>query len=264
MSSFVESNIQNDRENHLCKLVENGIHKLLCPEDFLSNWGPGPAGHYDDFHCIGICGMLPPLVESCPTCQLFKRLLPPSVFVPSYQGVFIDRSTSIRRVEPEIGESVTGERNLYEDYAKIAYISVRDEREPMPSRPPEVFSLVGQGKGLAPTPVHPQAVPPELVHRWVNLCIEKHTVTCRPETFPQLSSINLIDVQESRLVEYCDIVGTAERIDYLCLSYVWGDPSPEVWKVEGKVLRVPATIQDAMTCTKRMGKRYVSLGRLGK
>ena len=176
----------------------------------------------------------------------------------SNEEAFIRLGNSILRLEPDIKmQSDIG----VDDCAKLAYITVgQDVRCHLA---PEVISLVGQTKGMAPRLVQPEAVATELVQQWIDLCIDKHQITCNFETFPELSSINLIDVELGEVVAYRSISGSAQSVEYLCLSYVWGALKQEVRKLGDKILRVPATIRDAMTFTKEIGKRYLWVDSVG-
>ena len=110
---------------------------------------------------------------------------------------------------------------------------------------------------------------------WANYCDSNHRGQCHSLATPDLveaaSNLIFIDVELSCLVH------ANESVQYLALSYVWG----QIWpilelKVEtldrlfqvGSLSRpeskelLPNTVSDAMCLTKRLGVRYLWVDRL--
>ncbi|KAF6822897.1 heterokaryon incompatibility protein [Colletotrichum plurivorum] len=104
---------------------------------------------------------------------------------------------------------------------------------------------------------------------WVSTCETCHHDSCMvdplgfAETFPGLSVLRLVDVEQQCLVEIQEVP------QYVALSYVWGEvPSlrlsitnrPQLTKPGGIKAAwdsIPRTIRDAILLVKKLGKRYL-------
>ncbi|KAF6830024.1 heterokaryon incompatibility protein [Colletotrichum musicola] len=104
---------------------------------------------------------------------------------------------------------------------------------------------------------------------WASTCETCHLGSCVvdshgfAETFPGLSVLRLVDVEQECLVELREVP------EYVALSYIWGEvPSlrlsttnrPHLVKPEGIKAAwksVPRTIRDAILLVKKLGKRYL-------
>ncbi|PFH58076.1 hypothetical protein XA68_14195 [Ophiocordyceps unilateralis] len=87
------------------------------------------------------------------------------------------------------------------------------------------------------------------IRRALTHCETHHQVCRRGEWPTKLSVIRVIDVIDRR------VVPCPEDCDYLALSYVWGGVVPEAGALESGSL--PRTIEDAMTLTKALGRRFL-------
>ncbi|KAM7192595.1 hypothetical protein V8F20_008804 [Naviculisporaceae sp. PSN 640] len=96
--------------------------------------------------------------------------------------------------------------------------------------------------------VNPLAVSYTSVFDWLSTCEDQHGACCHPRSsdIPRLS-IKCIDC-------YCPtlrVVAVDDQVDYLALSYVWG--CSQLVQDDG----IPTVVQDSITVTKRLGKRYL-------
>jgi hypothetical protein len=80
-------------------------------------------------------------------------------------------------------------------------------------------------------------------------CEQKHGDYCRTKKPPELLTARMIDVERR------EVVPCPPDCDYLALSYVWGGVQPVAGALENRHL--PQTIEDAITVTKALGRRYL-------
>lgn len=80
-------------------------------------------------------------------------------------------------------------------------------------------------------------------------CEKHHGDYCYSDKPAELLKTKMIDV-EKRMVVKCP-----EKCDYIALSYVWGGVQPVEGALEKRCL--PQTIEDAITVTKALGRRYL-------
>lgn len=102
-----------------------------------------------------------------------------------------------------------------------------------------------------------------LFNSWLHICVTSHS-RCRRRPADITVPLRLIDVVNMCLVT----IAGQERaeVDYFALSYVWGG-GPKEFVLTSRRLRrycrhqglptLPKTISDAVTLTKKMGKRYL-------
>lgn len=96
--------------------------------------------------------------------------------------------------------------------------------------------------------VNPFAVSFSSILGWLLECDGEHSACCRTTSSPSSNlPIKCIDCDSPTF----RVVAVNGSVDYLALSYVWGNP--QLLKDEG----IPMVVQDAMTVTKRLGKRYL-------
>ncbi|RDA84977.1 hypothetical protein CP532_3880 [Ophiocordyceps camponoti-leonardi (nom. inval.)] len=89
----------------------------------------------------------------------------------------------------------------------------------------------------------------EFVRKAITHCGASHQVCRRGDWPPKLSVISVVDVFDRKVVPCPD------DCDYLALSYVWGGVVPEDGALEAA--RLPRTIEDAITLTKALGRRFL-------
>jgi hypothetical protein len=96
-----------------------------------------------------------------------------------------------------------------------------------------------------------------LVRSWLNLCIADHP-SCTSSTAGDEQAIphmKLIDCQTHI------IVAAAPSMQYLALSYVWGQDPLEKFTYPHLPDPLPPTIKDAITVTLKLGYRYIWIDR---
>jgi hypothetical protein len=100
----------------------------------------------------------------------------------------------------------------------------------------------------------PNSLNTELIAKWLEKCSQLHATDCKPQYTDQLREIRLIDVIERTVVKHPD-----QSCDYLALSYVCGGVEQQSFKVgpDLRTLRLPQTIEDAISCTLLLKRRYL-------
>ncbi|KAK3500366.1 heterokaryon incompatibility protein-domain-containing protein [Neurospora hispaniola] len=83
----------------------------------------------------------------------------------------------------------------------------------------------------------------------LDVCWKNHKEYCISTKPKELFTTKMIDVLERKVVPY------PEGCEYVALSYTWGGIMPEEGALEKKTL--PQTIEDSITVTKKLGKRYL-------
>ncbi|KAM5345055.1 hypothetical protein ACJ41O_010917 [Fusarium nematophilum] len=89
----------------------------------------------------------------------------------------------------------------------------------------------------------------ERIRKGLEHCQTTHPKECQAMFDQGLLATRMVDVIARKTVDCPD------QCDYLALSYVWGGVHPEPGALEAGTL--PQTIEDAITITKRLGKRYL-------
>jgi hypothetical protein len=88
-----------------------------------------------------------------------------------------------------------------------------------------------------------------LLKSWIERCRTGHGVACRREWDDRVLSCRMIDVHQRQVID------CPPSCEYVALSYVWGGVQPDKDALEKGTL--PQTIEDAITVTKGIGKRYL-------
>ncbi|KAI0465619.1 heterokaryon incompatibility protein-domain-containing protein [Xylaria cf. heliscus] len=88
-----------------------------------------------------------------------------------------------------------------------------------------------------------------ILKRALDNCLLHHGGLCHLEKPAELSTTRMIDISNRT------VVSCPTDCDYTALSYVWGGIQPVTGALENKCL--PQTIEDAITVTKALGKRYL-------
>jgi hypothetical protein len=91
-----------------------------------------------------------------------------------------------------------------------------------------------------------------LLLQWLNHCCQHHE-SCKPRYSDRLHSIRLIDVQSRTLVAY----PLGYPLNYIALSYVWGNISLRSFALGPLPDKLPATIEDAIEVTRQLKMRYL-------
>ncbi|KAF8554824.1 HET-domain-containing protein, partial [Imleria badia] len=87
---------------------------------------------------------------------------------------------------------------------------------------------------------------------WLCRCSDLHHITCRPFVSEGLEQIKLVDVETREIVLY-----PPDGCDYIALSYVWGGVEQPSYKLGEVLPTVPATLEDAMVVTHKLGKKHL-------
>ncbi|QGI61501.1 hypothetical protein CEK26_005471 [Fusarium fujikuroi] len=88
-----------------------------------------------------------------------------------------------------------------------------------------------------------------LIKKGLEHCQSYHSENCNAKFDKGLLITKMLDVHTRKVVDCPD------NCDYLALSYVWGGIHPADGALEAGTL--PQTIEDAITLTKKLGKRYL-------
>lgn len=83
----------------------------------------------------------------------------------------------------------------------------------------------------------------------LDVCWKSHKEYCLSTRPQELFTTKMIDVNERKVVPYPD------GCEYVALSYTWGGVMPQEGALDKKTL--PQTIEDSITVTKKLGKRYL-------
>ncbi len=89
-----------------------------------------------------------------------------------------------------------------------------------------------------------------LLLQWLNHCCQHHE-SCKPRYSDRLYSIRLIDVQSRTLIIY----PLGYPVNYITLSYVWGDISLRSFALGPLPDKLLATIEDAIEVTRELKMR---------
>ncbi|KAF5963641.1 hypothetical protein FCOIX_13769 [Fusarium coicis] len=89
----------------------------------------------------------------------------------------------------------------------------------------------------------------DLIKKGLEHCQRYHSEQCNAKFDKGLLITKMLDVEARKVVDCPD------NCDYLALSYVWGGIHPADGALEAGTL--PQTIEDAITLTKKLGKRYL-------
>ncbi|KAJ3547000.1 hypothetical protein NM208_g1725 [Fusarium decemcellulare] len=89
----------------------------------------------------------------------------------------------------------------------------------------------------------------DYIRKGLEHCQASHPKACQAEFDKGLLITRMVDVIDRKVVD------CPEDCDYLALSYVWGGIHPAPGALEEGTL--PQTIEDAITITRRLGRRYL-------
>ncbi|KAF4948803.1 hypothetical protein FGADI_9360 [Fusarium gaditjirri] len=136
-----------------------------------------------------------------------------------------------------------------------------------------------------PRPTRHDAIDFDLVRRWLSICEACHGAVCDPAHMMQqmdwaspalaVPDFRCIDLEQNCLVRLSDVAETGCSEQYAALSYVWGRADsddaffktvmanvearsvPQFFARNENYARIPRTIRDAMTVTRKLGLRYI-------
>ena len=100
--------------------------------------------------------------------------------------------------------------------------------------------------------IDPRHLNTMVIEGWLSTCSRFHGVDCRPVYTGDLQEIRLVDVLNGEIDSY-----PGGDCDYVALSYVWGKVAQQSFRLGSTLGRLPETLEDAMTCVRILGKRYL-------
>ena len=111
---------------------------------------------------------------------------------------------------------------------------------------------MGPRRTLGGKRIDPHEINIDTILHWVASCMERHDSACRPAPTKDLETVRLIDVESRQVVGY-----PGPDCEYIALSYVWGNVRQSHYKLGDTLKELPRTLEDLISLTKRLGKRYV-------
>jgi hypothetical protein len=91
-----------------------------------------------------------------------------------------------------------------------------------------------------------------LIKEWLDTCWQLHGQDCKPQYSANLQNVRLVDIETRKVVAH-----PAHPCEYVTLSYVWGNEKQKSFQLGSRLGDAPQTIENAMECTLRLGKRYL-------
>ncbi|KAL9069292.1 MAG: hypothetical protein Q9157_006210 [Trypethelium eluteriae] len=91
-----------------------------------------------------------------------------------------------------------------------------------------------------------------MVLDWVEACVDRHDISCAPIATKDLEQVRLVDIETLKVVHF-----PGPDCEYVALSYVWGDVSQNRYGLGDTLNALPKTLEDALSFTKKLGKRYI-------
>jgi Heterokaryon incompatibility protein (HET) len=203
--------------------------------------------------------------RQCRLCSLLSALVPEKPKYPD-ADLYLIPAKSLHRIEPDI-DVRTYEGAKFRKYTMYAYIGQkeRDENRGEFSKftsCAEAPDAVGIGfskngtndsEAMLVRKTNTSQLNISLIRSWLSLCEKNHPTTCELQWFPDLRRIRLVDVWSRQVVAY----PTHKRCEYVCLSYVWGRFPQPARKINSYLESLPATIEDAITLVRLLGKQYL-------
>ncbi|KAK0719836.1 heterokaryon incompatibility protein-domain-containing protein [Lasiosphaeris hirsuta] len=199
------------------------------------------------------------LTPSCQFCRLIYRILPRELLHPDDDTITVVPLRSYLR-EPgweEIPDEVRSETAVFLGIQTLDQVGATVQGI-SPDRSVRLGRMTGEAIALeVPFPgrqVHnARLVDPFVDFSWVRhalrRCQETHGNACHGDFPKELLTSRMLDVEER------EIVPCPDNCDYVALSYRWGlHVNPPLSAIK---MALPQTIEDAITVTKQLGKRYL-------
>ena len=186
----------------------------------------------------------------CPLCVALFSLTP----TPWHLGldVHVVADWTIHRLERLV--EVGSHSNHNYDKCIVVELAAKDGEISLDEHEGDALAVLREGASvpLAPRLVDPAEIDLSLLKEHFVSCDLNHELTCSRRPAPQLENITLIDVETRTLVPYPN-----QECEYLALSYVWGTKSSLAFPRDGSLPVLPPVIEDAITFTNMLGKRYL-------
>ncbi|KIN02953.1 hypothetical protein OIDMADRAFT_27430 [Oidiodendron maius Zn] len=191
----------------------------------------------------------------CPVCCCIFAITPhPS---SADQEIFLVPDWTISRLSGELG-AVTMETPEKQQYATCLLSVLKPSSIPLSTRVTahrgDALCLVDDVRSdrtLGGRRINSRELNVELILNWVHACVKRHDEFCLPVPTKDLEEIRLVDIETRKVVKY-----PGSDCDYVTLSYVWGDVTQNHYKLGDIVKTLPKTLEDALSLTKKLGKRY--------
>ncbi|KAK3948519.1 HET-domain-containing protein [Pseudoneurospora amorphoporcata] len=205
------------------------------------------------------------LSASCPFCRLIYRIMPTKGIRPDTTGMkLIPYRAYVRHTGWEyLPEKTRAQSAIFLGLRHLSHI-VHGIQVPLlfSDDEPGVRSpeMTGPAICLATEDTFPgrqeyngRLVEPyvdfEFTKNGLDVCWNNHKEYCISTRPKELFTTKMIDVLERKVVPY------PEGCEYVALSYTWGGVMPEEGALDKRTL--PQTIEDSITVTKKLGKRYL-------
>ncbi|KAK5098665.1 hypothetical protein LTR70_002554 [Exophiala xenobiotica] len=188
--------------------------------------------------------------QDCPLCVGLFGLAPTPWSLKEDVHVLAD--WSIHRLE-RLVEVGSHPKHCY-DKCLVVDLAPKNGQLSLDEHEGDALAILREGGPVSLTPqlVDPALINLSLITEYFEACDRRHSLTCTRRPGSQLKDIKLIDAETRRLVPY-----PHQECDYLALSYVWGSGSSIVFSGDRSLSTMPATIEDAITLTNLLGKRYL-------
>ena len=193
----------------------------------------------------------------CPLCCCLFAITPnPSSLE---QQIFLIPDWTISRVSGEMGV-VTFDAPEKREYATCLVSTLKPSSNPLPM---QIVAHRGDALCWLENDVTPQrtlggrqidsnGIDIDMVLNWVQACVDRHDESCAPSATKALEQVRLIDIEARQVVPY-----PGPDCEYVALSYVWGDILQDHYKLGDTLNALPRTLEDALSFTKKLGKKYI-------
>jgi hypothetical protein len=192
----------------------------------------------------------------CPICCcLFAITQNPS---SAKQEVLLLPDWTICRVAGEMGIKMDSPEKQY--YATCLLSVLKPSSIPLPVPVVAhrgdslclVESDIGPQRTLGGREIDSHETKVDMILGWINACVKNHDASCLPVPTTDLEEVRFIDVESRQVVKY-----PGPDCEYVALSYVWGDVTQGVYKLGDILHALPRTLEDAISFTKKLGKRHI-------
>jgi hypothetical protein len=198
----------------------------------------------------------------CAACEQYQSILPAELDkypALQFQHIRMDFLLDFPKSLPAIESRIEDDRGAYSFYTAV-YMA--DDQNASGGQ--LKITPLGQQGFLSPRLVNPRELDFDIVREWLSACSTQHECICFVKPRPELQSVSLIDTHANKVLLYSSIPRPENQdVEYLCLSYVWGSKEQNIDREGDRLLRVPRTIEDAMTFTRGVGKRYLWVDSVG-
>ncbi|KAI1178910.1 heterokaryon incompatibility protein-domain-containing protein [Nemania sp. FL0916] len=202
------------------------------------------------------------LTPSCQLCRLIYRILPKSILNPEDEMMTIMPVRSYVRITgwDSIPVDIRSQSAIFLGVYVPDYItplgrslSTGGPTVRLAEMTGEVIALRSSqtlpGRKYFNTQVVRGHLDYPLIHQAMAICDTTHGSRCHSEWPTEMSTTHMLDIFDRKIVPCPD------KCDYTALSYVWGGVIPPPDALEKGTL--PRTIEDAITVTKNLGRRYL-------